>query len=64
MNDNQLDSSICYPEKRYNQFGLREVWVIELPGCIVYSLDKDKCKFKAKKVWEMLQETNTIEFQP
>jgi len=46
------------PEQHLNYRGLKSVWVIDLPGIIIYSVDKEKAVCKAKKVVNILRQLN------
>jgi hypothetical protein len=49
------------PEQVFNYRGLKSVWVIDLPGIIIYSTDKEKAVCKAKKVSTLLRQLNNCD---
>lgn len=46
------------PEQAKNFNGLKNCWLIYLPGIIVFSVDREKCLCKARKVSLILTKLN------
>jgi hypothetical protein len=54
----QFLPEIPAPEQIANFRNLKLCWVIEMPNIIIWSVDKDKCICKAKRISTILRQLN------